>query len=257
MAVKPWRLVRSHGAETESPVSAIPLIFTSGWASGINCYAVVLMLGLLGRFEHMGAVPPTLARTDVLAVAAVLFACQFLVGKVPYLDAIWDLLHTAVRPVVGGAIGLLMAHHAQGSLTQAAVVMAIGGGTSLISHLAKAGVRLSLNTSPEPVSNSVVSMLEDLAVAGMVVFALLYPIPAAVLAAVLLLLGIVIAVLLAWRIGRAWRSLRNRRQGWVGRWAGIVTAKTGASKPGFADRSEATGGYPDSLYGSSSRDDWW
>jgi uncharacterized protein DUF4126 len=239
-------------------LSAIPLIFTSGWASGINCYAVVLMLGMLGRFGHMSAVPPTLLRADVLAVAGVLFACQFLVGKVPYLDAIWDLLHTAVRPVVGGAIGLLMVHHAQGSLTKAAVVVVIGGGTSLITHLVKTGVRLSLNTSPEPVSNSVVSVLEDLAVAGMVVFALLYPIPAAVLAAVLLLMGIVIVALLAGGIGRAWRSLSNRRQGRLGRGKGIVTAKAGGPQVSLADRSEAAGGYFHSPYGygRGSSDDW-
>jgi Domain of unknown function (DUF4126) len=79
-------------------MSALPLIFTSGWASGINAYAVVLLRGLLGRFGHQAAVPPTLERTDVLAVAAVLFACQFVAGKIPYVDSAWDLVHTASRP---------------------------------------------------------------------------------------------------------------------------------------------------------------
>lgn len=118
---------------------AVPLIFTSGWASGINCYAVVLMLGLLGRFGHQAAVPPALERTDVLAVAAVLFAAQFAAGKVPCLDSAWDVAHTAVRPVFGGAIGLLMAQHAGGSLTQAIAATALGGGTSLATHLVKTG----------------------------------------------------------------------------------------------------------------------
>jgi hypothetical protein len=192
-------------------VSAIPLIFTSGWASGINCYAVVLMLGLLGRFDHMSAVPPTLERSDVLAVAAVLFLCQFAAGKIPFLDSAWDVAHTAVRPVLGGAIGVLMAHHAHGSLPQAVAAAAVGGGTSLATHLVKTGVRLGVNTSPEPVSNIIASVLEDLTVAGMIVFALLHPIPAAVLAAVLLLLGLLTVAVLARRIRRAWQHRRARR----------------------------------------------
>ncbi len=193
-------------------MSAIPLIFTSGWASGIDCYAVVLLLGLLGRFGHMSAVPPTLDRPDVLAVAAVLFACQFVAGKIPYLDSAWDLAHTAVRPVLGGAIGVLMAHHAHGSLAAAAAAAAVGSGTSLLTHLVKTGVRLGVNTSPEPVSTIIASVLEDLTVAGMVVFALLHPVPAAALAAILLLLGLVTVALLARRIRSAWRSYQARRQ---------------------------------------------
>jgi hypothetical protein len=193
-------------------MSALPLIFTSGWASGINAYAVVLLMGLLGRFGHQAAVPPTLERTDVLVVAAVLFACQFVAGKIPYVDSAWDLVHTAVRPVLGGAIGVLMAHRAHGSLAQAVAAAALGGGTSLASHLVKTGVRLGVNASPEPVSNIIASVLEDLTVSGMVVFALLHPVPAAVLAAVLLGLGVLAVVLLARRIRRAWRQRRDHRQ---------------------------------------------
>jgi Domain of unknown function (DUF4126) len=193
-------------------MAAVPLIFTSGWASGINCYAVVLMLGLLGRFDHQGAVPPALERTDVLAVAAVLFAAQFVAGKIPYVDSAWDVVHTAVRPVFGGAVGLLMAHHAHGSLTQAVAATALGGGTSLVTHLVKTGVRMGVNTSPEPVSNIIASLAEDLTVAGMVTFAVLHPVAAAVTAAVLLALGLVLVAALARRIRRAWRSRRERRQ---------------------------------------------
>jgi hypothetical protein len=191
-------------------VSALPLIFTSGWASGINSYAVVLLLGLLGRFGHMSAVPPTLERADVLAVAAVLFLAQFVVGKIPYVDSAWDVVHTAVRPVLGGTIGVLMAQHAHGSLAAAAAA-AVGGGTSLVTHLIKTGVRLGVNTSPEPLSNIVASMLEDLSVAGIVVFALLHPLPAAIIAGVLLVLGVLLVVLLARRIRRAWRNRREHR----------------------------------------------
>jgi hypothetical protein len=190
---------------------AMPLIFTSGWTSGINCYAVVLMLGLLGRSGHASAVPATLERPDVLIAAAVLFCCQLLAGKVPYLDSIWDLIHTGIRPVVGGTIGVLMAQHARGSLALAAAAAVIGGGTSLVTHLVKAGIRLGINASPEPVSNILASLLEDVTVAGMVVFALLHPLLASALAAFLLLLGLVTVVLLIRRIRRSWRNRRARR----------------------------------------------
>lgn len=190
----------------------LPLIFTSGWASGINSYAVVLVLGLLGRYGHQAGVPPTLERTDVLAVMAVLFCGQFVAGKVPYLDSAWDLTHTAIRPVIGGAIGLLMAHHSHGSLAQTVAATVVGGGTALVTHLAKTGVRMGINVSPEPVSNIIASLLEDVTVAAVVSFALLHPVPAAIIAAVLLVLGLVLAVVLASRIRVGWRRRRERRQ---------------------------------------------
>ena len=191
-------------------MSAVPLIFTSGWASGINSYAVVLLMGLLGRYAHMAAVPPTLERTDVLAVAGVLFAGQFVVGKIPYVDSVWDAVHTAIRPVMGAAIGALMAGHAH-TLSQA-IAAAIGGGTALATHLVKTGVRIGVNTSPEPASNVVASLLEDLTVAGMVVLALLHPLVAALIAAILLVIGVAAVILLAKRIRRAWRRRRERRR---------------------------------------------
>jgi Domain of unknown function (DUF4126) len=190
-------------------MSAVPLIFTSGWASGINSYAVVLLMGLLGRYGHMATVPPTLERTDVLVVAGVLFLGQFVVGKVPYLDSVWDIIHTAIRPVMGAALGALMAGHAH-TLSQA-LGAAIGGGTALATHLVKTGARMGVNASPEPVSNIIASFAEDTVVAGLVVFALLHPLPAALIAAALLILGVILVIALAKRIKLAWRRRRERR----------------------------------------------
>jgi hypothetical protein len=209
-------------------VSAIPLIFTSGWASGINAYAVVLVLGLLGRFDHMSAVPPTLERSDVLAVMAVLFIGQFVIGKIPYLDSAWDVVHTAIRPVMGGAIGVMMTNRAHSltqavggaalshftggaSMTQVIGGATIGGGSALATHLIKTGVRMGINASPEPVSNIIASIVEDVTVAGMVAFALLHPVAAAVIAAILLVLGLILVIMLAKRIRRAWRRRHERR----------------------------------------------
>ncbi|MDI5964435.1 DUF4126 domain-containing protein [Streptomyces sp. SL13] len=192
-------------------MSVIPLIFTSGWASGINAYAVVLVLGLFGRFGHEAAVPPTLERWDVLLVAGALFLCEFVADKIPYVDSFWDAVHTFVRPVVGGAIGTLMAHHAHGSLTEAVTAAAGGGGTALASHLIKAGIRMGANTSPEPFSNIVLSMGEDLVVAGVVSLAMVHPLPAALIAAVLLAVGVLTVVFLVSRI-RRYRQLRRERR---------------------------------------------
>lgn len=190
-------------------MSAIPLIFTSGWASGIDAYAVVLLLGLFGRYGHMSSVPPTLERTDVLIAAGALFVIQLVVDKIPYLDSTSDLVHTFIRPVIGGAIGALMAGHAH-TLPQA-VAAGIGGGTALVTHLIKSGVRMGVNTSPEPFSNIAVSATENVTVAGMVIFALLHPLAAAIVAGTLLLIGVVLVTFLASRIRRFWRRRRERR----------------------------------------------
>ncbi len=187
----------------------LPLVFTSGWASGVNAYATVLLLGLLGRFAGLDGVPTGLERTDVLIAAAVLYAVEFVADKIPYVDSTWDTVHTAIRPTVGTVIGLLIAGDAA-TLDQA-VLAATGGVTALLSHLVKAGLRLAVNTSPEPASNIGVSLVEDFSVAGVIAVALAAPWVAAGIAAVLLALGITLVVLLAKRIRRARERWRARR----------------------------------------------
>jgi Domain of unknown function (DUF4126) len=189
----------------------VSLIFTSGVASGVNSYAVVLVLGLLGRFGHIAAIPAILERPSVLAAAAVLYIGQFVVGKIPMLDSVWDVVHTALRPVVGGAIGVIMAQQAHANPAATIAAAALGGGSALASHVVKTGVRVGVNTSPEPVSNIVASLLEDLGVAGLVTFAVFHPVTAAILAAVALAVGVTLFALLAARIRRAWHRRRDAR----------------------------------------------
>ena len=189
----------------------VSLIFTSGVASGVNSYAAVLVLGLLGRFGHIGAIPPVLERPSVLAAAAVLYGGQFVAGKIPMLDSVWDLVHTAVRPVVGGAIGIVMAQHADANSAATIAAAALGGGSALASHAVKTGTRIGVNASPEPFSNTVVSLLEDLAVAGLVSFAVFHPVASAIAAAVALAAGVALFALLASRIRRGWRRRRVAR----------------------------------------------
>ena len=139
----------------------VSLIFTSGAASGVNCYAAVLVLGLLGRFGHIAAVPAVLERPSVLAAAAVLYAGQFVVGKIPMLDSVWDVVHTALRPVVGGAVGVVMAQQAHASSAATIAAASLGGGSALAAHVVKSGKRVGVNASPEPFSNIIASLLED------------------------------------------------------------------------------------------------
>jgi hypothetical protein len=189
----------------------VSLIFTSGVASGVNSYAAVLVLGLLGRFGHIAAIPPVLERPSVLAAAAVLYAGQFVVGKIPMLDSVWDVVHTALRPVVGGAIGVLMAQQAQASPAAIIAGAALGGGSALASHAVKTGTRVGVNASPEPFSNIAASLLEDLGVAGLVSFAVFHPAASAIVAAVVLAAGIALFALLASRIRRGWYRRRDAR----------------------------------------------
>jgi hypothetical protein len=202
----------------------VSLIFSSGVASGVNSYAAVLVLGLLGRFGHIAAIPTVLERPSVLAAAGVLYIGQFVVGKIPMLDSMWDIVHTALRPVVGGAIGVVMAQHSHASPAATIAAAALGGGSALVSHVVKTGTRIGVNASPEPFSNIVASLLEDLGVVGLVSYAVFHPVAAAIVAAVGLAVGVVLFALLASRIRRVWqrrRDARLRRGSSGGRLAGV------------------------------------
>jgi uncharacterized membrane protein len=189
-------------------VELLPLTFATGWASGLNAYATVLLLGLLGRFAHTGGIPEGFQRTDVLIVMAVLTLVEFVADKIPYLDSAWDAVSTVVRPVAGALVGALIGG-AHGDLTTVTLA-AVGGVTALLSHLTKAGLRLAVNTSPEPVTNIGVSLGENAAVAGVVSLAVSHPVPAAVVAGVILLAGFLVLWLVLSRVRTGWRALRRR-----------------------------------------------
>jgi len=189
-------------------VDALALTFSSGWASGINAYLVVLVLGLSDRLGSFTDIPDVLSRWDVLAVAGFLYAMEFIADKIPYIDSTWDAISTAIRPTAGAVIGVLLAGDAS-SLDQA-VLGVVGGGTALLSHLVKAGGRLAINSSPEPVTNVVASVTEDVAVLGVVWFALRNPEAAAAVAGVLLLLGLVMLFFVGRLVRRGWRRWKKR-----------------------------------------------
>ena len=189
-------------------MDALALTFSSGWASGLNAYLVVLVMGVADRFGSFTDIPDVLARWDVLAVAAFLYSMEFIADKIPFIDSTWDAISTAIRPTVGAVIGVLLAGEAT-SLDQA-VSGVVGGGTALASHLVKMGGRLAINSSPEPVTNVVASITEDVVVLAVVWFAIEHPRAAAAIAAVLLALGLVMLYFVARLVGRGWRRFRRR-----------------------------------------------
>ncbi|WP_435218945.1 DUF4126 domain-containing protein [Streptomyces sp. bgisy034] len=190
-------------------MSVLPLVFTSGWASGINAYAVVLLLGIFGATGLSDEVPEALQRPDVLTAAGVLFLIEAVADKIPYVDTAWDSVHTVIRPVSGAVVAALLAGQS-GSVPELAAG-AVGGSTALVSHLVKAGTRMAVNSSPEPFSNVVVSLAEDLGVAAIITFAIFHPVAAAGVAGALLLAGLFLLCFLVSRIRRFLRRRAERR----------------------------------------------
>jgi hypothetical protein len=190
-------------------MDSLPLVFSSGWASGVNAYLVVLVLGIADRISPTDEIPDALQRWDVLAVAFVLFAMEFVADKIPYIDSTWDAISTAIRPTAGAVIGVLMAGDAD-TLDQA-ILAVVGGGTALLSHVVKASSRLAINSSPEPVTNIAASVAEDVTVFLLVWFAIDHPRAAAAIAAVLLILGLATVYAVARLVRRGWRRWKGRR----------------------------------------------
>ena len=184
------------------------MVFSTGWASGVNAYLAVLVLGLTERFGGSGQIPDALGRTDVLVAAGLMFAVEFVADKIPYVDSTWDAISTVVRPAIGTALALLVSGDAA-SLEQAGYAV-LGGGTALASHSVKAGGRLAINTSPEPFTNVVASLGEDVAVLGVVLLAIHHPWLALVICVLLLVVGVALLALAVKVVRRGWRRWRGR-----------------------------------------------
>ncbi len=195
-------------------MESLALVFSSGWASGVNAYLVVLVLGIADRVGGYDQLPDVLGRWEVLAAAGFLYVMEFVADKIPLIDSSWDAVSTAIRPTAGAVIGVLIAGDADS--LNGALAGVVGGGSALVSHLTKMGGRLALNTSPEPVTNVVASTVEDLAVLGVVWVAVEHPVLAASAAALLLVTGLLVlwlAIKLVRRGARRWRSRREAAGG--------------------------------------------
>jgi len=183
-------------------VDKIALTMGVGWASGINLYAAVFMLGFMGGSGDM-TLPVDLqflADPMVMMVAALMYCVEFFADKTPGVDTGWDVLHTFIR-IPAGAI---LAMKSVGDVNQAAELTAflVGGTLAGVSHFTKAGSRAVINTSPEPFSNWAASLTEDVAVIGGLWAALHYPLAFLVMLAVFIMVAI-------WLLPRLWRAIRS------------------------------------------------
>jgi hypothetical protein len=186
-------------------------VFSAGWASGVNAYLTVAMLSLLGRSGTID-VSDELTSDPVLIGALVMFAIEFVADKIPYVDNLWDGVHTVVRPAVGAFVGAGFAGFDVTDESSELLSAAGGGSTALVSHGVKAGLRLGINASPEPFSNVIASLTEDGLVAAVIAFSINNPEAAAVIALVLLAAGITLVVVIWKAIRRTLlRLMRNPR----------------------------------------------
>lgn len=194
-------------------VSIIALSMGAAWASGINLYATLFMLGYMGATGNMDlpAELDILSNPMVMTAAGLMYCIEFFADKIPGLDSGWDAIHTFIRIPAGA----MLAASAVGDVTPAvALTSALLGGTLAAgSHATKAGSRLLINTSPEPVTNWTASLSEDLLVIGGLWTALHHP--------VLFIIGLIIFIaIMIWLLPRLWRLIKRLLQR-IGSWLGL------------------------------------
>ena len=178
------------------------------FAAGVNLYATVAILGLAARYGWVDLPPQYQVFNNgfVIGTAIVLYLVEFFADKIPYFDSLWDLMHTAIRPL-GGAL-IAEATLGDASPGVEGFVALLGGTVAAGSHLTKTSTRAVANTSPEPVSNWTLSVAEDVFVVGLGYLALAHPIAALVVAGVLLVLIVVFAAVII-RTVKRWFGRRR------------------------------------------------
>jgi hypothetical protein len=183
-------------------IQILGLALGSAWTSGINLYATVAALGLL---EHYGLakLPGGLNVLDnwiIIGVAGFLYVVEFIADKIPYVDTVWDAVHTFIR-VPAGAV---LAASATSNLNPTVQMLAflVGGGLALSTHGTKATVRAAANTSPEPFSNWTLSLVEDVIAIGSTVLMIINPV-------LILIIIVIFLLILAWILPKVVRRIRR------------------------------------------------
>lgn len=188
--------------EYQDIVNTIALTMGIAWASGINLYAAIFVLGLLGNTGNLDLPPGLVILSDplVMMAAGFMYCVEFFADKIPGVDTGWDALHTFIR-IPAGAV---LAAAAVGDVSPVVQLAAgiLGGGLTAGAHFTKAGTRVLINTSPEPFSNWAASLLEDVAVITGVWAAVNHPY--AMIAFVLLFI-----VLIIWLLPKLWRGVKH------------------------------------------------
>jgi hypothetical protein len=195
----------------------LALMLGASWASGINLYAAILVLGIMGATGAVDLPAGLQILSDplVLLAAGAMYLAEFVADKVPGVDTIWDGLHTFIR-IPAGALLAMGAVGDVGPLGDTAVAL-LGGGVAAASHLTKASTRVLINSSPEPFTNWIASVTEDLGVLGGLLLALKHP-------AVFLVVLALFFLLLIWLLPRLWRGIKRvfaaLRRHFSGDWVG-------------------------------------
>ena len=189
-----------------NPIQTLGLALGAGFSSGLNLYATIATLGLLERFGVIHLPPPLqgLAHPVVLAIAIVLYVVEFFADKIPYVDTVWDALHTFIRPPAAALLAYSAAGAAPAEWRWAAALLA--GGVALTSHGTKASARAAVNTVPEPFSNWALSFGEDVLAVWLTWMATAHPLATTVIVAVL----VVVSVFLLFHLFRFARRALQR-----------------------------------------------
>ncbi len=171
-------------------LSSLGALLGTSWASGVNIYLTVAVLGIAQRagWVDMPGNMDALSGLPVIIVAIVIYAVEFFADKIPYVDSTWDAVHTVIRPA-GGALLAYMAMSDTDPAVQIPLAL-LCGAVSMDSHLTKATSRLAINASPEPITNSVASILEDGLVAGALFLVMRHPIISGILVILFILFSI-------------------------------------------------------------------
>lgn len=215
----------------EALIATLGLTMGASWASGINLYAVLLVLGIGGSTGNIDLPPDlqTLSDPMVIGAAGLMYFVEFFVDKTPGVDTGWDTIHTFIRIPAGA----MLAAGAVGDVSPALEIAAgiMGGGLSATSHATKAGSRALINTSPEPFTNWAASITEDVVVFTGLWTALNHPI----LFLVLLVGFIILAI---WLLPKIWRVLKAIILK-IGSWLGLVDKETVAQAARERDQAKA------------------
>ncbi len=204
-------------SEYETLITSLALTMGASWASGINLYAVLLVLGIGSATNNiqLPAELSVLSNPFVIGAAAIMYAIEFFMDKVPGLDSVWDSIHTFIRIPAGA----LLAAGTVGDVTPALEIAAgiLGGSVAATTHATKAGTRLMLNTSPEPVSNWTASISGDFLVLGGLWTALNHPI-------LFLILFIGFIGFAIWFLPKLWRFIKILLQK-IGTFFGLTSSR--------------------------------
>jgi len=194
-----------------SPIELLGYALGTSFASGLNLYATVAAAGLFDRWGIIQLPPQlqVLSHPIVVGIAIALFVIEFIADKIPYVDTVWDAVHTFIRPPAAAVLSYSAFAGQVPAQWQVAAAL-VAGGVALTSHGAKASTRAAANMSPEPLSNWILSLVEDAVAVFLAWMAGAHPLITAVVVVIL----VIVAVLVIWKLfgflQRAWSKVMGR-----------------------------------------------